>query len=98
MAALLGNNQHRYVSRTVSDSGFQLIRDAPQVADINGDGILDIVSASQGFTDDLGNFTSEGAIDIYLGKGNGIFQNHRRVAAGQYSTPFMVDINHDGKP
>src|SRR3954454_7339700 len=34
MAALLGNNQNRYVGRTVSDPGFQLIRDAPQVADI----------------------------------------------------------------
>ena len=97
LAVLLGNNLNQYVTKTVSDSASEPLGDAPQVADVNGDGILDIVTASQGLTDGSGNFTSEGAIDIYLGKGDGTFQNHSRVAVGQYSSPFLIDINHDGK-
>lgn len=97
MAVLLGNNKNQYVSKTVSGSVSHAIGD-PQIADMNGDGILDIVTASQGEWDDTGRFATEGAIDIFFGKGDGTFPNHVRAAVGQFMTPFIVDVNKDGKP
>lgn len=98
MAVLLGNNKNQYTSKTVSDSASEPLGDSPQVADMNGDGIPDIVTASQGARDDSGNFTTDGAINIYFGKGDGTFQNHTQIAVGQYATPYLVDVNGDGKP
>ena len=85
LAVLLGDNKNHYASKTVSDSKSSSLGD-PQVADMDGDGILDIVTASQGTLDEEGKFITEGAIDIYFGKGNGTFSEHLSVAVGQYSS------------
>ncbi|MBI4586104.1 MAG: VCBS repeat-containing protein [Planctomycetes bacterium] len=57
------------------------------VADFNGDGLIDFVTANQG---------SKNA-SIYLGKGDGTFQNPKDLPAGQYPQSVVVgDLNDDG--
>jgi hypothetical protein len=60
------------------------------VADLNGDGKLDIVVAN----------VNSGTVAVLLGNGNGTFQPAVTYSSGG-STPFSVavaDINHDGIP
>ena len=59
------------------------------VADVNGDGVPDIITAN--FIDN--------SVSVLLGNGDGSFQNQRMFAAGQ--APYSVavaDVNGDGKP
>lgn len=63
------------------------------VADFNGDGNLDIAASD----------TLNGLIWVFLGKGDGTFQNPVKYAADTAATPHTmgivaVDLNGDGKP
>jgi hypothetical protein len=61
------------------------------LADVNGDGILDIITAN-GFV-----FTGSG-VSVLLGKGDGSFQPARAIVAGGNPSWVLVgDFNHDGK-
>jgi len=60
-------------------------------ADLNGDGILDLVTASDGVT--------SGMASVFIGKGDGTFQNAVSYPAGQF--PYSVaiaDFNGDHRP
>nr|GFC94203.1 hypothetical protein [Tanacetum cinerariifolium] len=61
------------------------------VADVNGDGKLDLLTA---------NLTSDNA-GVLLGNGNGTFQTAVTYSAGAGSAPHSIvaaDVNGDGKP
>jgi FG-GAP-like repeat len=59
------------------------------VADLNGDGLLDVVTLN-GSSDD---------VSILLGNGDGTYQDAQYFAAGRFpATVTVVDINGDGKP
>jgi hypothetical protein len=58
------------------------------LADVNGDGKLDIVTANR----------SANNFSVLLGNGNGNFQSQQRFGAGnQPSALSVVDLNGDGK-
>ncbi len=63
------------------------------LADLNGDGKLDMVVL------DFGPFSSAGALSVLLGKGDGTFQSPVSYAAGVNPGAMAVgDVNGDGKP
>jgi hypothetical protein len=60
------------------------------VADVNGDGRLDLVTA---------NYASSGTVSVLLGNGNGTFQSATNFAVGSYPASVAVaDVNGDGRP
>lgn len=62
------------------------------LADVNGDGILDIVTAN-GFV-----FTGSG-VSVLLGNGDGTFQSAKTIVTGGNPSYIVVaDFNRDGKP
>ena len=74
-----------------------LVGDVPNsvaVADLNGDGIPDLVTAN-GASDT----TSEGSVSILLGKGKGSFAQPNLISvSGQALAIVVADFNRDGKP
>ena len=67
------------------------------MADVNGDGILDIVTAN-GFPGN--SFVTGGqGVSVLLGNGDGSFQAARTVlATGNPASVVVGDFNGDGKP
>src|ERR1700704_1796960 len=66
------------------------------LADVNGDGILDIVTANGYATNDV-NPGGQG-VSVLLGNGDGTFQDARTVRAdGNPSFVAVGDFNNDGK-
>jgi hypothetical protein len=63
------------------------------VADVNGDGIPDLVVAN------AGDSASSGCVSVLLGNGDGSFQNQQTFQVGSYpSSVAVADVNGDGKP
>jgi hypothetical protein len=61
------------------------------VADLNGDGILDLAIANEGSSD----------VSVLIGKGDGTFVNQIRYSTGTGTDPVSIaaaDFNGDGKP
>jgi hypothetical protein len=67
------------------------------VADLNGDGKLDVVVANWGTSDGSSN---NGAVSVLLGNGDGTFQTVLSYSSGGAEAPSVAvaDLNGDGKP
>jgi len=89
VSVLIGNGDGTFRAHTDYPVGF-----GPTwitAADVNGDGILDLVTAN-----DIAN-----TVSVLLGNGDGTFQQHTDYAAGDFAgiTPSVVaaDFNKDGR-
>jgi hypothetical protein len=96
VSVLLGNGDGTF-RNTVTYSSNGYIADAMAVADINGDGKLDVVIANQcQSSGDCNN----GGVSVLLGNGDGTFQNAVSYGSGgKYASGVAIgDLNGDGHP
>ncbi|HET9505096.1 MAG TPA: FG-GAP-like repeat-containing protein [Hymenobacter sp.] len=88
---LLGNGNGTFQPATTYSTGSSSGPRSLAVADVNGDGKLDLLT---------GNYGSNTA-GVLLGNGNGTFQPATTYGTGSGSNPFgiaVADVNGDGKP
>jgi uncharacterized protein (UPF0548 family) len=88
VSVLLGNGDGTFQAAQNFAVGYHPTSVA--VADVNGDGIPDIITADD---------TQSGKVSVLLGNGNGTFQAAQNFFAGNYPRSVAVaDVNGDGKP
>jgi hypothetical protein len=96
-SVLLGNGDGTFKS-PVSYRSNGIDANAVAVADVNGDGILDLLVTSVA---DIGTIKGYGQVEILLGRGDGTFGSGSvGVSTGGYDATSLVvaDVNGDGKP
>jgi hypothetical protein len=72
-----------------------------QLADMNGDGLADLLAFDEGATDRDGTPIGPGTLDIYLNTGHDTFRSIPVSSTTVGVTPnglFVKDVNRDGKP
>jgi hypothetical protein len=98
VGVLLGNGDGTFQEPICYDPGSTGAR-AVSVADMNGDGIPDLIVASPC---DSANNCATGNIGVLLGKGDGTFQpvigNTNGIAGAGLATLAVADVNNDGHP
>jgi hypothetical protein len=73
--------------------------DGIAVADLNGDGKLDLITGNECDSQTCSYGDSPGSVSVLLGNGDGTFQSHVDYPTGLASTSVAVgDFNGDGKP
>ena len=89
-----GNGMGHFPQVETLPSGRGYATQRVAVADLNGDGIPDIVGTSLGFANNAGN------IFVLLGKGNRRFAKAVNIGSGGHSPIGIAvgDLNHDGIP
>jgi len=96
---LLGNGDGTFQAVVSYPSGGYWNRSVA-VADVNGDGIPDLLAANQCATVCLQNGGLPGSIGVLLGKGDGTFHPAATFGSGGYGafSVAVADVNGDGKP
>jgi FG-GAP-like repeat/Abnormal spindle-like microcephaly-assoc'd, ASPM-SPD-2-Hydin len=90
VAVLLSNGDGTFQQPVVYKAGTPL---GVAVADINGDGVPDIVAATLGKTAD------SGLVDVLLGNGNGTFKSAVSYPSGKFPAAIAIaDFNGDNLP
>jgi len=91
LSVLLGNGDGTFGAQSVIQEGWNVL--ATEVADFNGDGVLDVAGATPNADDVAGNFA------LWIGNGDGTFQGALIVAetGGAYELT-VGDLNNDGLP
>ena len=91
ITVLPGKGDGTFGAPIVTTSGLYL---GPLVAaDVNGDGILDLVTTAEDMT------TFKSAVAVFLGNRDGTFQAAQTYpTAGSLNAIAVGDLNHDGKP
>jgi Big-like domain-containing protein/VCBS repeat protein len=102
VTVLLGNGDGTFNPPVRLDSGAGFATSVA-VADVNGDGKLDLIVANCGNTAKTGtcpNQVSDGVVAVFLGNGNGTFQAPATYdsGGGQAVSVAVEDVNLDGKP
>jgi hypothetical protein len=90
VSVLLGNGNGTFQTAVIYGSGGACCPQSVAVADVNGDGKLDLSVANSG----------SDSVDVLLGNGDGTFQGPATYGSGGHE-PFSVvtgDVNRDGKP
>ncbi|HTR27425.1 MAG TPA: FG-GAP-like repeat-containing protein [Terriglobales bacterium] len=100
MSASSGASNYFQPVQSYPSAGFRAISVA--VADVNGDGRLDLLVANQCVTDDNCITVSDigrGGVGVLLGNGDGTFQPAHAYLSGGYVATSIVaaDVNGDGK-
>jgi hypothetical protein len=89
VSVLLGNGDGTFQPQRIFEVGPQPASVA--VADVNGDGKLDIITAN--------NPPHAGTVSVLLGNGDGTFQSQKTFPVDEYPQSVAVaDVNGDGKP
>jgi VCBS repeat-containing protein len=91
VSVLLGNGDGTFRPQTMYAAG--VTPNSVAVADLNGDGKLDIVTAN------FGGFNTSNNVSVLLGNGDGSFQPQTKYAVT--GTPISIaigDLNADGRP
>jgi hypothetical protein len=85
-----------HFAKPVLSSSGGFLADSVAIADLNGDGHLDLVVANVGMT----GFGQEGVVSVLLGNGDGTFQAPVGYDSGGIGAQFVViaDVNGDGYP
>ena len=102
LEVLLGDGKGDFTPHAVEQSNSNY-PDTILLADVNGDGKLDLVTTTGGVTDPMsGNILSYGVVYVWLGNGNGTFQTPNNILPAntfyQGGQPAVGDVNGDGKP
>jgi hypothetical protein len=84
LGVLLGNGDGTFQLAVTYDPGPHAAVVSIAVADLNGDGKLDVVVGAP--------------MGVFMGNGDGTFQPVTTVPASGASQVFAADLNHDGKP
>jgi hypothetical protein len=94
VTVLLGNGDGTFQTPVAYDAGDRLTIWVT-VADVNGDGKLDLLAAN--FCDALS--CTQGSVGVLLGNGDGSFQPVVTYPSGGYAAGMIAaaDVNHDGK-
>jgi hypothetical protein len=90
VAVLLGNGNETFQQPVVYKAGTPL---GVAVADMNGDGIPDVIAAT------LGKTAESGLVDVLLGNGDGTFKEAVSYPAGEFPAAIAIaDFNGDHLP
>jgi hypothetical protein len=92
----MGNGNGTFQTPLILDTGVNSLPGGITVADVNGDGHPDIIEGNSG-VDQYGQDINEPSVGIFLGNGNGTFQNLYKMFAAAIVNVAAVDINGDGK-
>ncbi len=97
VGVLLGNGDGTFQAAQTYSAG-EPTTSSIAVADVNGDGKLDLLLANQCFGS--GNCSTGGGVSVLLGNGDGTFQAAQTYSSGgEYTNSIAVgDVNGDGKP